>query len=55
VVIKREKYYTKKFKKDYFDKYNSGIQQCKQTSYWLFGLIPLYIKTEVIAGDYMTD
>lgn len=49
MIVKREKYYTKRFGKigTYYKK-----QQRKRTSFWLFGIIPLYIKDEVISGDY---
>ena len=48
MIVKREKYYTKSWKRAYG--YNS--QKCKRTSYFLFGFIPVYIKNEVIGGDY---
>lgn len=52
MIIKREKYYIKHFKKDSYSKYKDGKQYLKRTSYWLFGIIPLYIKIEVQSGDY---
>lgn len=51
MLIKRERYYIKRVKKDgYITKV--GKQNVKQTSFWLFGIIPLYIKNEIINGDY---
>jgi hypothetical protein len=52
MIVKREKYFIKYFKKYSTDTFSTGSQQCKRTSYWLFGFIPLFIKTEVIKGDY---
>lgn len=51
MIVKREKYYTWYSTKDkgiYFLK----SQRRKRTSYWLLGIIPLFIKTEVLGGDY---
>ena len=44
MIIKREKFFTKK----------EGIftDTYKKTSYWLFGIIPLYIKNEFIARRF---
>jgi hypothetical protein len=49
MIVKREKYYIKYINKT---KYSVGKQQRKRTSFWLLGIIPLYIKDEVINGDY---
>lgn len=50
MIVKREKYYTKRFGKIGNTYYKQ--QQRKRTSFWLFGIVPLYIKDEVISGDY---
>lgn len=51
MLVKRERYYIKRVKKDgYITKV--GKQNVKQTSFWLFGVIPLYVKNEIINGDY---
>lgn len=50
MLIKREKYYKKKINKSgtwYYE-----LQRRKRTSFWLFGIIPLYIKDEYISGDF---
>ena len=49
MIVKREKYYVK-----YLGKYayKMSKQFIKRTSYWLFGIIPLYIKNEVQDGEY---
>lgn len=50
-VGKERKILYKKVKKDgYVTKV--GKQNVKQTSFWLLGIIPLYIKNEIINGDY---
>lgn len=46
MLVKRERFYIKKVKQSgYYTKV--GEQYIKQTSFWLFGIIPLYIKNEV--------
>lgn len=40
MVVKREKIYKKK-RSIYIDIY-------KRTSYWLFGIIPIFIKNEIV-------
>lgn len=47
MIVKREKYYVKRINGSLYDR-----QRRKKTSFWLFGIIPLYIKTEVLSGDY---
>lgn len=48
MIVRREHYYKKiKGKKSLKKKQNR-----KTTSYWLLGIIPLYISVEVISGDY---
>ena len=46
MIVKRERLYKK-----FFDNY-TVVQARKRTSYWLLGIIPLYIKTEILSGDY---
>lgn len=46
MVVKREKLYIKRING------NMQMQKRKKTSFWLFGIIPLYIKDEVLSGDY---
>ena len=43
MIIKREKIYTKK----------DGIYRnvIKRTSWWLFGIVPLFVSNKVIARD----
>ena len=50
MIVKREKYYIKKINKIGNTYY--GSQKIKRTSFWLLGIIPLYIKNEVVSGDY---
>lgn len=52
MIVKREKYFIRYFKKYISDKFNTASQECKRTSYWLFGIIPVFIKTEILKGDY---
>ena len=50
MIVKREKYFIKKVNKigrKYF-----GQQKIKRTSFWLLGVIPLYIRNEIIGGDW---
>jgi len=51
MIVKREKYYTK-----YWNTGNSiydhHSQKRKRTTYWLFGIIPVFINIEVLSGDY---
>lgn len=50
MIVKRVRFHVRKFDKignTYFKK-----QQVKTTSFWLFGIIPLFISSEVIGGDY---
>lgn len=49
MIVKRERYYIKAKGKYPFRK----TQQRKMTSYWLLGIIPLYISIEVEGGDYL--
>lgn len=51
MIVKRERYYTKYWKcgskiLDY------KIQERKMTSYWLFGIIPIFINIEILSGDF---
>ena len=51
MLVKRERFYIKKVKQSgYYTKV--GEQYIEQTSFWLFGIIPLYIKNEVQKGNY---
>lgn len=51
MIVKKERYYIKKInRKSYFQSFDT--QKIKQTSFWLLGIIPLYIKNEVIEGQY---
>jgi hypothetical protein len=50
MIIKREKYFTKKINR--IGDFCYDTQYIKQTSFWLFGIIPLYIKNEVQKGRY---
>lgn len=50
MLVKREKYFIKRINK--INKTFYGEQKIKRTSYWLVGIIPLYIKNEVINGDW---
>lgn len=47
MIVKREKYYVKRINGNPYDG-----QRRKKTSFWLFGVIPLYVKDEVLSGDY---
>lgn len=47
MIIKREKFYIKRINGIMYD-----MQKRKRTSFWLFGIIPLYIKEEVLSGNY---
>ena len=50
MIVKREKCFIKKVNKigrKYF-----GKQKIKRTSFWLLGVIPLYIRNEIIGGDW---
>lgn len=52
MIVRREKYFIKEwYKKDSYDSHYRR-QKRKRTSYWLLGIIPLFITTEVIDGDY---
>lgn len=52
MIVKREKYFIRYFKKYSWDDLRTVSQNCKRTSYWLLGVIPIFIKTEIIKGDY---
>ncbi len=55
MVRKTEKYYIKKIKtyKSKYRKFNSyGEQKVKRTTYWLFLVIPIFIKEEVLKGEF---
>lgn len=52
MFVKREKYFVKRWKSASYMDFRDKSQRCKRTSYWLFGIIPVFIKTEVIGGDY---
>jgi hypothetical protein len=54
MIVKREKYYKKWVRKNDYDRFwvKKGRQYMKRTSFWLFGIIPIYISNEVISGDY---
>ena len=54
MIIKREKYFKKWVRINNYDKLweKKGIQYRKRTSFWLFGIIPIYIRNEVVKGDY---
>lgn len=43
MIVKIERYYIKKL--------TVGAQKRRRTSFWLFGIIPLYIKNEFVSGD----
>ncbi|AMQ66540.1 DNA/RNA helicase-like protein [Bacillus phage Shbh1] len=45
-----ERYYIKKINK-LLGKYY-GKQQRKRTTYWLFWILPIFSKDEVVSGDY---
>ncbi len=49
MIVKREKYYVKRINR--IGAYSES-QNRKRTSFWLFGIIPLYIKDEVLSGAY---
>lgn len=50
MIRKTEKYYTKRVNK-IGDSYYG--QQCrKRTIYWFLFIIPIFVKDEVIRGDY---
>lgn len=48
MIIKRERYYVKLKGRHSSRK----IQKRKMTSYWLLGVIPLFISIEVLGGYY---
>lgn len=48
MIVRREKYYTKSKGKYPLRK----TQNRKMTSYWLLGVIPLFISIEVVSGSY---
>lgn len=55
MIKKTEKYYIKRIRTykgstRKFDKY--GTQNIKITKYWLFFIIPIFVKQEVLRGDY---
>lgn len=51
MIVKREKYYTKHWHDgNSIHDYHSQKRKC--TSYWLFGIIPVFINIEVLSGDY---
>lgn len=52
MIVKREKYFVKRWKSGSYMSFRDKSQRCKRTSYWLVGIIPVFIKTEVIDGDY---
>ena len=56
MIRKTEKYYTKRIRKykgvnRTYDEY--GTQYIKKTTYWLLFIIPIFIKNEVVKGDYV--
>jgi hypothetical protein len=50
MLRKTEKYYVKRINKICDSFY--GSQQRKRTTWWLFFIIPIFIKDELIRGDY---
>lgn len=48
MIIRRERYYVKSKGKYPFRK----TQNKKMTSYWLLGIIPIFISIEVLSGSY---
>jgi hypothetical protein len=50
MVRKTEKWFIKKVNK--IGKQYYGSQNVKRTTYWLFWIIPIFSKDEVIKGDY---
>ena len=55
MIRKTEKHYTKRIRKykgvnRTYDEY--GTQYIKKTTYWLLFIIPIFIKNEVVKGDY---
>lgn len=50
MIIKKEKYYLKIINRR--GRYIYDTQRVKRTSYLLLGILPLYIKHEVISGSY---
>ena len=57
MIVKREKYYKKWVRKNDYDRFweKKGRQYRKRTSFWLFGIIPIYISNEIISGDYQVQ
>lgn len=50
MLVKREKYYIRRINKIGNTYY--GRQKIRRTSFWLLGTIPLYVKNEVLSGDF---
>lgn len=51
MIVKREKYYTKSWNVGNLVS-DRRSQSRKMTSYWLFGIIPVFISIEILRGDY---
>ena len=50
MIVKREKLFIKRINK--ISKTIYDIQKIKRTSFLLLGIFPLYIKDEIISGNY---
>lgn len=55
MIRKTEKYYTKRVctNKSSIKGFNNyGSQSIKKTTYWLFWIVPIFSKREIIGGSY---
>ena len=55
MIRKTERYFKKRVTryKSALKKFNEyGQQNIKRTTYWLFWIVPIFIKDEVQSGDY---
>jgi hypothetical protein len=50
MIRKTEKYYRKEINK--IGKNYYGSQSIKRTTYWFLWIIPVFVKNEIISGDY---
>lgn len=49
MIVKRVRYYLRRINK--IGDVSFGQQQVRVISFWLLGIIPLYINSEVVKGD----